>query len=124
MAKLHIAWLAACLSLGNGLAHADQAEQEINHLISQVEKSGCVYIRNGSEHDAESAADHLRLKYRRGQRYVETTEHFIDRLASESSWTGETYELRCEGVTEPSADWLRRELRKYRDTMAPAANDS
>lgn len=123
MLNLRIVWLAICLSLGNGMAHADQAEQEINHLIGQVETSGCVYIRNGTEHDAESAADHLRLKYRRGKRYADTAEHFIDRLASASSWTGKTYQLRCGDVTEPSADWLHRELRGYRDAAVSAASD-
>ena len=114
--NLRIVCLATCLSLAATTARADQAEREINHLIGQVENSGCAYIRNGSEHDAGSAADHLRLKYKRGKRYADTAEQFIDRLASESSWTGEAYELRCGNVTEPSADWLHRELRSYRNS--------
>ena len=122
--NLRLACLAVCLSLCTAKAYADRAEQEINHLISQVEQSGCIYIRNDSEHDAESAADHLRLKYQRGGRYVDTAEHFIDRLASESSWTGKPYELRCGGVTEPAADWLYRELHSYRDTAESNAGDN
>ncbi len=119
--NLRIVCLATCLCLATATAGADQAEREINHLIERVEESDCVYIRNGSEHDAESAADHLRLKYRRGKRYVDTAEHFIDRLASESSWTGDAYELRCGDVTEPAADWLHRELRRYRG-VAPSGD--
>ncbi len=94
---------------------ADSAETEINYLIEQVAQSNCTYIRNGDEHDSADAADHLRLKYRRGKRYVDTAEHFIDRLASESSWSGDPYQMRCDGVTEPSGEWLHRTLRRYRN---------
>ena len=34
---------------------------------------------------ADDAADHLRLKHRRGKRYATSAETFIDRLASKSS---------------------------------------
>ena len=40
---------------------ADQAETEIEHLISTVGESGCTFIRNGSRHDAADAASHMRL---------------------------------------------------------------
>jgi hypothetical protein len=93
---------------------ADTAEQEINYLIQQVAESGCTYIRNGTEHDAADAADHLRLKYQRGNRHADTAENFIDRLATESSWTGEPYVLRCGDKSEPAGTWLHRALETYR----------
>ncbi len=95
-------------------AETNTAEREINGLIAAVETSGCVFIRNGDRHDAEAAADHLRLKYRRGRRYADTAEHFIERLASKSSWSGKLYMIECEGQSEPSGDWLRGQLAEIR----------
>lgn len=94
--------------------HTDSAAEEIDYLIQQVANSGCTFTRNGVDHDAADAADHMRLKYRRGQRYADTAEHFIDRLASESSWTGKPYTITCDGVTQPSGRWLREALDRYR----------
>ena len=96
-------------------ALADETtEAEIQHLLAFVAASGCDFERNGSVHDPESAADHLRLKYRRGGKYVNSAEQFIDRLATESSWTGRAYTVTCEGVTQPSGEWLHTELDAYR----------
>jgi hypothetical protein len=103
---------------------ADTAEAEITYLIDQVAQSNCFYIRNGNEHDAAEAADHLRLKYRRGKRYADTAENFIDRLASESSWSGDAYQMRCGETTEASRDWLYRALRGHRSQTAAPAQDA
>ena len=97
-------------------ATAADTDAEVEALIGTVEESGCIFTRNGSDHDAAEAADHLRLKYRRGQRYVGSAEQFIDRLASESSWTGRAYTITCNGVTMTSGDWLHRELDALRGT--------
>jgi hypothetical protein len=95
---------------------------EINELLQQVQSSDCIFIRNGSEHDAEDAADHLRLKLKRGKKYVDTTEQFIDRLASESSWTGKPYTIRCPNEDEQlTGAWLHQLLDSIRtDKQAPA----
>ena len=84
------------------------ADREIQYLFEFVADSGCSFERNGSSHDSADAADHLRLKYRRGSRYVNTAEQFIDRLASESSWTGKAYTVTCDGETRTSNRWLHR----------------
>jgi hypothetical protein len=102
-----------------GSLASQQADVEIRYLIGAVADSGCIFQRNGSEHDADSAADHLRLKYRNGARYADTAEHFIDRLASKSSWTGKKYTITCNGVTEPSGSWLHRRLQQYRSEQTP-----
>ena len=95
-------------------ALADRTAEEVDYLIRHVGESGCTYTRNGTDHDSEDAADHLRLKYSRGKRYVGNAEQFIDRLASESSWTGKPYSITCDGVTEPSGEWLHKALDEYR----------
>ena len=99
------------------------AETEIQYLLAFVAGSNCDFIRNGTSHDSAEAADHLRLKYDRGRKYAGSAEQFIDRLASESSWTGKPYTVNCGGRTEPARDWLRRALADYRSTAAAAPGD-
>lgn len=116
--------LRSCLVLVLTLAwHAQAApesvaETEIQYLLEFVADSNCDFIRNGTSHESAEAADHLRLKYSRGRKYAGTAEQFIDRLASESSWTGKPYTVNCGGRTEPVRDWLRRALADYRITAA------
>ena len=86
--------LRSCLLLILAVAWPAQAgpesvaETEIQYLLEFVADSNCDFIRNGTSHESAEAADHLRLKYSRGRKYAGTAEQFIDRLASESSWTG------------------------------------
>ncbi len=107
-------WLLA-LCLATPLAAAD-TDSEIQALLHSVETSGCEFQRNGSLHDAADAADHLRLKYRRGGKYVNSAEQFIDRLATESSWTGKPYTIICDGKEEATGAWLHRALADQRAT--------
>ena len=100
---------------------ADDADTEIDHLITTVGESGCTFIRNGSRHDAENAASHMRLKYRRGKRYATTAELFIERLASKSSFSGKPYAIQCPGSDAvPSAEWLTARLQEFREQQASA----
>ena len=101
--------------LSSATAFAGDAEVEIEYLITTVGKSGCTFIRNGSRHDAEDAASHMQLKYRRGKRYAPTAELFIERLASKSSFSGKPYAIECPGSDAvPSGEWLTARLHEYR----------
>ncbi|WOJ98499.1 DUF5329 domain-containing protein [Congregibacter brevis] len=115
--------LALVFLLSSAFSAADSADvvdQEITFLIASVEKSGCVFVRNGDEHSSEDAADHLRLKYRRGKRYAGSAEQFIERLASESSWTGKPYYIQCEDTGDHlSKDWLTAQLLSFRASQTP-----
>ena len=113
MNRILVAVLLAVLASSSWAA--DQNDQEIQYLLEYVAASGCTFHRNGSNHDSADAADHLRLKYSRGGKYVNSADQFIDRLASESSWTGRAYTVTCDGATEPSGDWLHRALAEYRN---------
>jgi hypothetical protein len=117
-------FLAALLVLALSMpaaALADQAETEIEHLISAVGESGCTFVRNGSRHDAEDAASHMRLKYRRGKRYATTAELFIERLASKSSFSGKPYTIDCPGTDAvPSGKWLSARLQEFREQQSRA----
>ena len=96
------------------LAEPDTTEQEVQHLINWVGASGCDFNRNGKIHSSEEAADHLRLKYKRGRRWASTTELFIDRLVTGSSLSGKPYTVDCDGEQLYSSDWLYAELARHR----------
>jgi hypothetical protein len=109
------ALITALVLLWSATAFAGDAEVEIEYLITTVGESGCTFIRNGSRHDAEDAASHMRLKYRRGKRYATTAELFIERLASKSSFSGKPYAIECPGSKAvPSGDWLTARLQEFR----------
>ena len=92
------------------------AEAEIHALIQAVAESGCEFNRNGTRYSAQDAAEHLELKYSRGKRHVKSAEDFIQRLASKSSWSGEPYQMICEGEAELAGDWLSATLIQLRVT--------
>jgi len=103
----------------------DTMNVEIDYLLDTVAASGCVFIRNGSEHDAESARDHLNLKRRRGKRYFSSADEFIDRLASSSSWSDKPYHIRCgEEEQQLAKEWFTAVLEDYRSQLARLEVDS
>lgn len=85
----------------------------IQYLLASVEAlEGAKFIRNGSEHDARAAADHLRLKLKAAGSKVKTAEDFIKFCASRSSMTGEPYLIRlADGTTVRSEVFFRNKLR-------------
>jgi hypothetical protein len=94
-----------------------RSRQEIAHLLDFVAESGCQFNRNGSWHDSKAARDHLQEKYDYLQRrkLVPDTRAFIERAASESSFTHRAYQVRCgNGQPIASAQWLNAELERYR----------
>jgi hypothetical protein len=111
------------LMLGLLLAPAARAEPptnvqiEVNFLLGYVEGSGCDFYRNGTWHDSKAAQAHLRDKYKylvTGNQII-TTEDFIEKAATKSSFTGEPYKVRCNGgATVTSNQWLRAELAQLR----------
>jgi hypothetical protein len=88
--------------------------QKIQALIASVEHlQGAVFIRNGSEHDAAAAADHLRRKLDFAGSRIKTADQFIDKLATGSSMSGKPYRIRfADGHSVESAVYFRAELRK------------
>lgn len=115
-------WLAASvLSMSVSVYAADEADvtAEIDYLLAEVGASRCVFIRNGREHNARAAREHLASKRRRGRRYFDTTEEFIDRLASKSSMSGKAYLIRCGDETVAAKAWFTSRLDAYRK-RAPA----
>jgi hypothetical protein len=90
---------------------------EVNFLLGYVEGSGCEFFRNGTWHDSKAAQAHLRDKYKylAARNLVDTAEQFIERAATESSLSGQAYEIRCNGGARlTSSQWLRDELARFR----------
>jgi hypothetical protein len=90
---------------------------EINFLLGFVEGSGCQFYRNGLWYESKAAQEHLREKYEflNLRNLVNTTEQFIDRAATESSFSGLPYEVRCNGgAVVTSRQWLTDELARLR----------
>jgi hypothetical protein len=95
-------------------AAAGELAAEIAHLLEAVAESGCTFIRNGSEHSAQNAREHMEMKYAHVKRRVRTSEQFIEYAASRSSITGFAYTIRCGDLETPSGEWLIAELARYR----------
>lgn len=98
-----------------------QRREEITHLLEFVEQSKCRFNRNGTWHESGDARLHLQKKYdyldRR--RLVSDAESFIERAASQSSMSGQAYQVRCaDGEVMPSAGWLTDELSRFRNGRA------
>jgi Family of unknown function (DUF5329) len=92
---------------------------EIAHLFTTLEASGCLFNRNGSWHDAKEASAHLSTKYKYLQNLnlVPSAEKFIERAATESSFSGTAYLIKCpDSVSQPSGPWFQAALVKYRGT--------
>jgi hypothetical protein len=111
-------WFAASLLALPARADAPvPVQNEVNYLLGYIAGSGCEFYRNGNWYDARQAQAHLRDKYRylAGRNLVDTTEHFIERAASESSVSGDPYRIRCGArAAVNSQQWLREKLAELR----------
>lgn len=89
---------------------------EIDALIDRVAKAkGVIFIRNGTEHTAAQAAEHLQRKRKAAGKRIATPEQFIDKLGTRSSMTGKAYRVRLpDGKEIDSAVWLNGLLRDIR----------
>ena len=102
------------------VAHAEpptKVQIEINFLLGYIDGSGCEFYRNGTWNDSKTAQGHLRDKYKYlvARNMINTTEDFIEMAATESSISGQPYEVRCQGgATVTSNQWLRAELARFR----------
>lgn len=90
------------------LTEGQKIEQLINTLRAM---EGTSFIRNGSEHSAQEAADHLESKWKKHSDKIKTAEDFIEHLATKSSMTGEQYMIKfSDGRQVPTADLLYKKL--------------
>ena len=102
-------------------AHAaelpDSSRAEIEALIRGLGASRCEFYRNGHWYGGPEAAGHLRRKFaylsERGM--IDSTEDFIAKGATRSSFSGLPYKVRCDGgEPQTSSQWFADELRAAR----------
>ncbi|MBP9186718.1 MAG: DUF5329 domain-containing protein [Bacteroidia bacterium] len=87
--------------------------QKIESLIAFIAKQDGVFIRNGSEYTPGQAAEHLRMKWKKGGSAIKTAEIFIDKLATSSSMSGKPYQIKFKnGRSINLAALLRAELKR------------
>lgn len=115
--------IGSVMMLGLFLAAIARAEPttsvqiEVSFLLGYIEGSDCQFYRNGAWHNSKEAQVHLRDKYKwlvtRNQ--INTAEDFIDKAATQSSFSGLPYAVTCNGgTTVTSKQWLRDELARLR----------
>jgi hypothetical protein len=95
-------------------------KDKIEALIKHVEGlDDAVFVRNGSEYDAKTAAKFLRGKWDK-EPDVKTARDFIAKVASKSSTSGKPYTIRLKDGTEAkSADYLAKQLEKIEKGARP-----
>lgn len=91
------------------------ANTEIDYLLSFVASSDCVFIRNGKEYQPQKAAEHLEYKYSHVRSRIKNAEMFIEKIASQSSFSKKLYEVQCGGVRLKTGHWLKKALASYRN---------
>ena len=87
--------------------------QKIRALLVAIERSNLIFIRNGVEHSAKEAREHLERKLSRAGSRLRTPEQFIEHIASRSSMSGSPYYVKYpDGSTMRTSIWLRIKLRE------------
>ena len=115
--------IACCALAASAAAWAGElsgtAHKEITLLLDRIEASNCSFGRNGNWYPSAEARKHLQMKldYMVKRNMLGSTEEFIVKAASNSSVSGEAYQIRCgSGAAMPSATWLTAELKRIRGT--------
>jgi hypothetical protein len=108
--------LSLVIFIPAGPAFAEE-NKEIEYLLSFVAASGCVFIRNGSEHEAKEAAEHLQMKYNYVRNRIKTADDFIGKIATKSSITRRKYKVRCAGEEFLTEKWLKDALAAHRESV-------
>jgi hypothetical protein len=94
----------------------DKLTETINYLLSFVENSECIFIRNDNEHTAKAAAAHMKRKYEHFEGEIRTPEDFIRLAATKSLITGKPYLVKFKtGKVIKSETWLSQALEMYRE---------
>ncbi len=120
------AFIGVLLSGPIGVVHAAPSAAEmarIERLLVMIgSRRDMRLVRNGTEHDTDTAVSFLRGKLKHFGNDIKTAEEFIDRLASKSSTTGQLYWVKLtDGREIPAGDFLRIELARL-DKAAAAAS--
>jgi hypothetical protein len=110
--------LLAIVCDNQALAENPALKPEIDHLLTYISSSNCVYIRNNTEHSSTDAVKHISRKYKHFFDEIKSAEDFIELSASRSSLTGKDYWVRCgSGDSMKARSWLITELHAFRSVQ-------
>lgn len=112
-------FLAAIFLLGffsfiSGANELGKKDIEIKYLLSEIQKSGCKFIRNGKSYSSEEAKSHLQNKLDKVKDKIKNAEQFIDLIAAKSSVSGEPYLIECADSKVSTESWLKTKLSAFR----------
>jgi hypothetical protein len=87
-------------------------KQKIEMLLQSIDAlEGAKFVRNGSSYTAKQVSDHLRMKWGKAGTAIKTAQQFIDKIASQSSMSGEPYKIITkEGKEILCRDFLNQKL--------------
>jgi len=86
---------------------------KIDLLLSRIEKSNLIFIRNGAEYTSKRAREHLEYKYSRAGDRIQTARQFIKFIATRSYLTGIPYYVRYpDGRKIKTSNWLLKQLKQ------------
>lgn len=107
--------LLAIFTFNTAPARAD-ATTEIQYLLSFIGQSDCIFIRNGTDYQAQAARKHIEKKYNYLKSRLNSADDFIVHAASKSSFSGKAYTVRCGDQSLSTEQWLQTALNDYRST--------
>jgi hypothetical protein len=92
-------------------ANRPDQTSEIERMLEAVRSSGLVFLRNGKDATAAEAAEHLRKKWRQTTPPITTVQGFLNRVASRSSSSGKSYQVKLADGSKVEANvWLRGQI--------------
>jgi hypothetical protein len=99
-------------ALGAGEEKRLSETQKIEALIRTVaELKDATFVRNGQDYDGKAAADHMRRKWKRQEKEIQTAKDFIRLAGTKSYETGKVYVIRFkDGKEVESGKWLGEKL--------------
>lgn len=98
----------------NAASASTRVTGDIEYLLNFIGQSECIFIRNGSEYDAQDARKHLERKYDYLKSRLTSAEDFIEQAASKSSFSGKAYKVTCGDQQLTTRQWLTGALQDYR----------
>ena len=88
--------------------------EKIEALLKAVEgTTEAKFVRDGAAYDGKAAADHMRRKWKKVEKEVQTARDFIRLAGTKSYVSGKVYVLRFnDGREVESAKWLTEKLKE------------
>jgi hypothetical protein len=106
--------ISAAAALSDEDMPSTAMEDEISYLLSAVDRDDCTFVRNDISYSSDEFQQHLRSKLEGNDELINSTEDFIEKVATRSSISESPYVGICEGELQIMKDWLIGLLESYR----------